>query len=176
MKSQLKSHIQLLTVCENKQQLDFEQFLNQTLVILNEFECSFRYLRSDSRRNGHISAKVNSRTGEYTLELAINRNDNVGGKVYTIFHELTHLINNHLFGKELTRKQGEVVADTVALYFVNKYCLYDQYKQSHVAMKWDVDNYSNIYIDNMGLSANRYNIIIKQINESKIYLEKMYIG
>ncbi len=176
MKDQLKTHIQLLTSCDYNTQLDFDKFMNQTQLILNEFECKFRYLRSDSRRNGHISAKVNRRTGEYSLELAINRNDNVGGKVYTIFHELTHLINNHLFGKELTRKQSEVVADTVAIYFLNKYNLYIEYTKSHVASKWDVKNYSNVYIDSMGLSKERYKLIVKQINDSKIYLEKLFLN
>ncbi len=175
MKKQLKSHIQLLTVCDHRQQLDFEQFLNQTLVILNEFDCSFRYLRSDSKRNGHIKAKVNRVTNEYSLELAINRQDNIGGQVYTIVHELTHLINNHMFSKELTSKQAEVVADTTAIYFLNKYSLLEQYQSSHVATKWDVLNYSNIYIDNMQLSPQRYQAIVAQINHSKLDLEKLFL-
>lgn len=174
MKEQLKLHVELLRECDIKVELEFEQFINQTMLILNDFDCKFRYLRSDSQRNGHIKAKVNRRTGEYSLELAINRKDNIGGQVYTIYHELTHLINNHIFGKELTSKQAEIVADTTALYFVNKYNLLDLYVKSDVASKWDVLNYSSMYIDNMGISKQRYMLIIEQINSSKIYLEKLY--
>lgn len=174
MKEQLKLHVELLRECDVEQELDFGQFVDQTMVILDEFDCKFRYLRSDSHRNGHIKAKVNRRTGEYSLELAINRKDNIGGQVYTIYHELTHLINNHIFGKELTKKQAEIVADTTALYFINKYDLLDLYVESDVASKWDVLNYSSMYIDNMSISKQRYKLIIEQINSSKIYLEKLY--
>lgn len=175
MKKQLKNHIELLAKCDQIQQFNFEQFIKQTTNILYDFDCKFRYLRSDSRRNGHIKAKVNRLTGEYTLELAINRKDNIGGQVYTIIHELTHLINNHIFGKELTSKQAEVVADTVGLYFLNRYNLYDKYLNSNVASKWDVANYANRYIDNMQLSKARYELIIKQINDSKLYIEQLYL-
>lgn len=176
MKSQLKSHIKLLRTCDEPKELDYEQFMSHTLAILQQFDCSFRYLRTDSRRNGHIKAKVNRVTGEYSLELAINRQDNVGGQVYTIYHELTHLINNHIFSKELTSKQAEVVADTTALYFINKFQLLDAYKQSDVACKWNVETYSDVYIENMAISKQRYKLIIKQINDSKIYLEKLYMN
>ncbi len=175
MKDQLKTHIELLRTADNKTGFDLQQFIAKTNNILEEYDCKFRYLRSDSKRNGHIKATINKRTGEYKLELAINRQDNIGGQVYTIIHELTHLINNHLFGKELTKKQAEIVADTVGLYFINKYDLLDLYKTSHVASKWDVTNYSNMYIDHMGLSKNRYEQIIKQINDSKIIIEKLYL-
>lgn len=176
MKAQLKYHITLLTEASDQSKLNFEQFLDVTKQILRDYQCSFRYLRSDSKRNGHIKAKVNRRTGEYSLELAINRQDNIGGQVYTIIHELTHLINNHMFNKELTSKQAEVVADTTAIYFLNKYNLLADYLNSHVATKWDVLNYSNMYIDNMQLSTQRYRIIINQINNSKLDLEKLFLS
>ncbi len=176
MKKQLKSHIQLLKEPSHTVTLDFEQFTNKTIDILNEYDCTFRYLRSDSKRNGHIKATINKRTKEYKLELAINRKDNIGGQVYTIIHELTHLINNHMFSRDLTKKQAEVVADTTALYFINKYDLLTEYQMSDVGNKWDVNNYSNIYIDNMGLSKQRYQQIINQINESKIIIERLYLG
>lgn len=175
MKDQLKSHIRLLSEASVQSELDFEQFINSTKQILEYYKCSFRYLRSDSVRNGHIKAKINRVTNEYSLELAINRQDNIGGQVYTIIHELTHLINNHMFSKELTRKQAEVVADTTAIYFLNKYNLLAKYQNSHVASKWDVLNYSNIYIDNMQLSKHRYQAIIDQINHSKVDLEKLFL-
>lgn len=176
MKAQLKNHIKLLARCDDSLDFDFEQFIKRTESILSGYECSFRFLRSDSKRNGHIKAKVNRLTGEYSLELAINRRDNIGGQVYTIIHELTHLLNNHMFNKELTRKQAEVVADTVAIYFLNKYNLLAAYLQSDVASKWDVLNYSNMYIDNMQLSKARYQVIIDQINTTKLDLEKLYLG
>lgn len=175
MKEQLKNHIKLLSNSDVAKEFDYDNFMATTEKILNNYDCKFRFLRSDSKRNGHIKAKINKRTGEYTLELAINRLDNCGGQVYTIIHELTHLINNHLFSTQLTRKQAEIVADTTALYFINKYQLINDYLKSNVASKWDVLNYSNMYIDNMQLSTNRYQLIIKQINDSKIELEKLYI-
>lgn len=176
MKNQLKHHLQLLRTADVTCELDFEQFLTKTMEILDDYHCKFRYLRVDSHRNGHIKATVNRVTGEYKLELAINRRDNIGGQVYTIIHELTHLINNHIFGKELTKKQSEVVADTVALYFINKYKLLDLYMKSDVASKWDVLNYSNLYIENMQLSAARYNLVISQINASKVEIERLYLN
>lgn len=175
MKEQLKNHIKLLASCEQPIEFDYPQFIERTQSILNDYDCAFRFLRSDCKRNGHIKAKINQLSGEYTLELAINRQDNIGGQVYTIVHELTHLLNNHLFSKMLTSKQGEVVADTTALYFINKYQLMNQYLKSNVASKWDVLNYSNMYIDNMQISKNRYQLIIKQINDTKIDLEKLFI-
>lgn len=175
MKEQLKNHIKLLSEA-NKSSFNFDQFISRVEVILKSYDCKFRFLRSDSRRNGHIQAKVNRLTGEYTLEMAINRNDNVGGQVYTIVHELTHLMNNHMFSKELTKKQAEVVADTTAMYFVNKYNLLDLYTTSAVASKWDVLNYSNNYIDNMQLSKHKYNLIIKQINDSKVDIERLLLS
>lgn len=175
MKKQLKKHIKLLQTCDSHSQLIFDDFLKSILKILDSYECKFRYLRSDSIKNGHIKATVNRSTGEYSLELAINRADNVGGQVYTIIHELTHLINNHIFGKELTKKQGEIVADTTALYFINKYDLVTEYKTSAVSNKWDVENYSNLYIDNMQISKRKYDEIIRQINDSKLIIERMLI-
>lgn len=175
MKKQLKQHIKLLATPSVTTEIDIDKFFMCTDRILKGYDCSFRYLRSDSSRNGHIKAKVNKLTGEYKLELAINKSDNIGGQVYTIVHELTHLINNHMFNKELTRKQGEIVADTVALYFIHKYQLLAKYSSSDVARKWDILNYSNNYIDNMQLSKTRYALIVKQINDSKISLEKMYL-
>lgn len=175
MKEQLKNHIQLLASCEQKVDFDYDQFIKSTQSILDDYDCTFRFLRSDSKRNGHIKATVNKQTGEYVLELAINRRDNIGGQVYTIVHELTHLLNNHIFASDLTSKQAEVVADTTALYFINKYQLLNDYLKSNVASKWDVLNYSNMYIDNMQLSKKRYDLIISQINNTKIDLEKLYI-
>lgn len=175
MKKQLKNHIKLLSTCDEHTDFNFQNFITKTEKILGDYECSFRFLRSDSKRNGHIKAVVNRQTGEYTLELAINRQDNVGGQVYTIIHELTHLINNHMFNKELTAKQAEVVADTTALYFINKFDLMNEYLKSNVASKWDVLNYSNVYIDNMQLSKARYDLIINQINNTKLDLEKLLI-
>lgn len=176
MKKQLKAHIELLKEPSNTEAIDFNHFIKRTNQILKDYDCTFRYLRSDSKRNGHIKATINKRTQEYKLELAINRKDNIGGQVYTIIHELTHLINNHMFSRDLTKKQAEVVADTTALYFINKYNLLTDYQTSDVGNKWDVNNYSNIYIDNMGLSKARYQVIIKQINDSKIIIERFYLG
>lgn len=175
IKQELKNRITMMKECENKKDIDFQLFLQQTETILNEYDCSFRFLRSDSRANGKLSAKVNRRTGEYTLNLAINRNDTIAGMVYTICHELTHLINNHIFSKELSSKQGEVVADTVAWYFINKFKLHEEYLKSSAASKWDVENYSNLYIDSMAISKRKYNIIIEQIATSKIYIERNYL-
>lgn len=174
MKNELKKEI--LNLHESGIVSDFseEKFIDQTQKILNSYNCSFRFLRSDSKKNGHIKAKINRQTNEYTLELAINANDNCGGMVYTVFHELTHLINNHLFDRSLSKKQAEIVADTTALYFVKYYGLLDEYKSSNVAQKWDINNYSNFYIDNMQLSKKRYAIIIEQINTTKNKLTELY--
>lgn len=175
IKQELKNRIAMMKECDNQKDIDFPLFLKQTELLLNEYDCSFRFLRSDSRANGKLSAKVNRKTGEYTLNLAINRNDTIAGMVYTICHELTHLINNHIFSKDLSRKQGEVVADTVAWYFINKFNLRDQYLKSSAAKKWDVENYSNIYIDSMAISKHRYQVIIEQIATSKVYIERNYL-
>lgn len=174
MKSLLKREIVNLHTIEMVSEFDKDEFINQTKRILISYNCSFRFLRSDSKKNGHIKAKINRQTNEYTLELAINANDNWGGMVYTVFHELTHLMNNHLFDRNLSKKQAEIVADTTALYFVKYYGLFEEYKSSNVAQKWDVNNYSNFYIDNMQLSKKRYVNIIEQINTTKNKLIELY--
>ncbi len=175
IKQELINHIDLLRASDIKYKLDEQQFITASVAIMQEYNCSFRYLRSDSMRNGHVRVKINRLTGERLTEIAINRLDNIGGSLYTIIHELTHLINEHATSRELTKSQAEVVADTVAWYFVNMFDLKSMYMSSHVANKWDVQNYSIAYINKMGLSANRYKLIIKQINMTKIILQREYL-
>lgn len=175
MKNQLKNHIVLLKEPSSYQHLDFDKFISATMNILAIYNCKFRYLRVDSKRNGHVKVKINRLTGEHNLELAINKSDNIGGQLYTIIHELTHLLNNHMLNKDISKKQAEVVADSTALYFVAKYSLLDQYLTSDVAKKWDVLNYSNFYIDNMQLSKRRYDLIIRQIIDSKLTITKLLL-
>lgn len=175
MKQQLKNQVQLLKSSDQTKDVDFENFWEVTKIIVSQFNCRLRYLRSDSHRNGHAKVTVNRQTGEKKYELAINRYDNPGGKIYTIIHELTHIINNHMLSRNITRKQAEVVADTCAYYFLNRYKLVEEFKTSHVAKKWNVEQYANKYIDIMQLSPNSYKKIIEQINTSKIDILHLYL-
>ncbi len=166
MKNKLKSEIQQIITSGNEINVQDNFFQNVT-NLLQQYDCSFRFLRKDSKRNGHV--KIKKINGIYYRELAINKKDNDAGKMYTIIHELTHLVNNHVHSKNLTSKQKEVVADSTALYFI--YCcgLLTQYKNSNVATKWDVLNYSNAYIDSMQISEKRSKVIIDEIRNSITY-------
>lgn len=175
MKQQLKNQIQLLRISDQHKDIDFENFWEVTNKIVELFDCKLRYLRVDSHRNGHAKVVINRETGEKKYELAINKNDNIAGKVYTIIHELTHIINNHMLSRYVTRKQAEVVADTCAYYFLSRYNLLELFSQSNVASKWDVSEYANKYIDSMGLSKISYQRIIGQINNSKVEVLNLFL-
>ncbi len=153
---------------------DDKSFFIGFKLILEDYNCKFGYQNKGSKKHGHVKRKINLQTNEETLELKIEKDENLAGQVYVIIHELTHLINDHTKTKDLTKKQKEVVADTVAIMYVKTYGLYDDLLRSNMAKKWDVSSYSKNYIKNMSFSNKRRDFIIKQIletfNELKIDL------
>ncbi len=139
--------------------------------ILQDYNCKFGYQNKGSKKHGHVKRKVNLQTNEETLELKIEKDENLAGQVYVIIHELTHLINEHTKNKDLTKKQKEVVADTVAIMYVKTYGLYDDLLESNMSKKWDVSSYSKNYIKSMSFSIKRRDMIINQILETFNHLQ-----
>ncbi|MFV0246713.1 MAG: hypothetical protein ACK5HS_02125 [Mycoplasmatales bacterium] len=171
-KLELQAQVQEILNQEQRIDLDINKFYDYMLEVLKAYNCSFGYQRSDSKKHGHFKIKTDRVTGEETWEIKIERNDNDAGKIYTLIHETTHLLNNHVQNRELTKKQAEVVADTVALHFIYKFNLKEELNNSSVSKKWDVDQYTNTYIKNMSLSNQRKELIIKQIDSTIDYLDK----
>lgn len=151
---------------------DDEIFFIEFMNILKEYNCEFGYQNKGSKKHGHVKRKINLNTKEESLELKIERDENLAGKVYVIIHELTHLINEHVISKNLSRKQKEVVADTTAIMYVKTYGLYNDLLKSNMSKKWNVKLYSNNYINNMAFSLKKEDEIIKQIKETYCFLIK----
>lgn len=171
-KLELQAQVQEILNQEQRIDLDINKFYDYMLEVLKTYNCFFGYQRSDSKKHGHFKIKTDRVTGEETWEIKIERNDNDAGKIYTLIHETTHLLNNHVQNRELTKKQAEVVADTVALHYIYKFNLKEELNNSSVSKKWDVDQYTNTYIKNMSLSNQRKELIIKQIDSTIDYLDK----
>lgn len=146
-------------------------FMKVISKILDEYDCSFGYVNRGSRKNGHVRLRIDKVMNQRSLELKINRNDNVAGKVYTLIHEVTHLYNEHLESKNLTRKQAEIVADSVAMIFIYALKLEVKILDSDVASKWDVFEYSNNYIKSMACSDKRKIEIFRQIRNTVLYFK-----
>ncbi len=141
--------------------------------ILKNYNCKFGYQNKNSKKHGHVKRKVNLETKEESIELKIEKNENLAGQVYVIVHELTHLINEHTKNNDLTKKQKEVVADTVAIMYVKTYDLYNDLLISNMSKKWDVSSYSKNYIKNMSFSNKRKDMIIEQILTTFTYLKNV---
>ncbi len=174
-KKYLEEQIKILLNDVPSKQFDVEYFFEKTFIILENYNCSFGYQNKNSKKHGHVKLKTNLKTGEQSLELKIERNENIAGKIYTIIHELTHLINNHLTSKHLTSKQKEVVADTVALMFIKSYSLEEELLKSKMATKWNINAYSKDYIQSMTISKQRANVVIEEIKKSFKFLSENFI-
>lgn len=158
-----------------KNKFNIEQFEINFKRLLKEYNCSFGYQNKNSKKHGHVKRKLNIVTGQEIIEMKIEENENVAGKIYTIIHEFTHLINNHLISKDLTYKQKEVVADTVALMIINLLNMKSELENSNLSKKWDIDSYSKNYIYNMACSPKREKDIVEQIKNSFYFLsEKLF--
>ncbi|MGL4590028.1 MAG: hypothetical protein ACRCUP_07315 [Mycoplasmatales bacterium] len=145
------------------QVVSWEEFLKSTLPLLTRFNCDFKYLRKNCKKNGHLRRKYTDYTrSDYQDEIRIESADDDVSKIYTMSHEITHLINNHLESKTLTAKQKEVVADTVAKMIVKRICT-DDLSRASISRKMPIDDYAKNYIQNMALSEQRSKLIIHQI-------------
>ncbi len=154
--------------------LDKAKFFNDLKITLNLYNINFGYQNTNSKKHGHLKVKKNLKTNEKIVELKIQKDETFAGQVYTIIHELTHFINDHIESNALTKKQAEVVADTVGIMFVKKYNLYDEYLKANISKKWDVTKYSENYINSMSFSDKKRNIILQQIDDTYEVLIKIF--
>ncbi len=169
-KKYLEDQIEILLKSVPNKHFDFESFFERFFIILENYNCTFGYQNKNSKKHGHVKLKTNLKTGVQSLELKIERQENIAGKIYTIIHELTHLVNNHLTSKHLTLKQKEVVADTVALMFIKSYNLEEELLKSNLAKKWNINSYSKDYIKSMTISKQRAYLVVDEIKKSYILL------
>ncbi len=132
----------------------------------NYKDCSFGYQRKNCKKHGHLKKKINKKTNEVSYELKIEQFDNEAAKVYTLIHELTHLLNDHLDNKDITYAQKEWVADEVSMYFIKSFGFYDLLKKSEMAKKWNIDIYGESHIKNKKISDKRKQIMIRQKTET----------
>ncbi len=152
---------------------------NQVLSILEPCfkykNCSFGYQQKNCKKHGHFKKKTNKKTGEQKYEIRIEKNDNDAAKIYTLIHEITHLLNDHLDNKNLTYAQQEYVADYVAMYFIEELNLKKELEQSNMAKKWDIYTYSSDYLANKKINKLQHENIQLQINRTKNHLKNMFI-
>lgn len=159
-------------VLEERQQVILH-FFAVTKQYLAQKNCSFGYQNKNSHKHGHFKQRIVD--GKIVKqEIKIERNELLPAQIYVTCHELAHFINNHPSSKELTGKQKEIVADTVALMFLKNVGLYYWLPLCHVSEKWDPYNYSTAYLNNMAVSAKRVKLIEKQILQTHAELINIY--
>lgn len=147
-----------------------EEIFKRLIECIIDLNIKVGFQNRNSKKHGHLKKKINLRTNEVTYEIKIEREEILIGKIYTLLHELTHYISEHLDTKFLSAKQCEVVADTVAILTMQKLGNYDQLKLAMVNKKWDAETYSELYIKNMVISKQRMLVLKKQIDEGVSYM------
>ena len=141
--------------------MTFNELLKKLIKLLNENNVDFGYQRKNCKKNGHFKKKIINGISYY--EIKIEKEDNEAAKIYTLIHELTHMLNGHLDDKALTNPQKEVVADQVGKHFIVKFKMIEELKNSKLNKKWDVQNYSQNWMNNRQISEKKSNIINEQI-------------
>ena len=100
----------------------FKHLVDLITPFLKEHNINLGYQRRGCKKQGHYKEYYQDNK-VIKKEILIEQDENDAGKVYVLIHELTHVINNHLHDKTLTKPQKEVVADQVAKHFINKWNL-----------------------------------------------------
>ena len=153
--------------------MTFNYFLNKIDPFFQEHNIKFGYQRKNCKKHGHYKKMI--KNGLVSYEIKIEQNDNDAGKIYTLIHELTHCINNHLDEKKLTISQKELVCDQVSKYFINKYDLHQEILTSQLHKKFNVLLYSANWMKNKNVSDEKMleinNQIEKAIKIINYYLE-----
>lgn len=154
-------------------EINFDFIFTSLSPLLRYKNCSFGYQRKNCRKHGHVKKRYNRITGDVSYELKIEKNDIDAALIYTFIHELTHHINDHLDSNKLFYWQQEWVADQVALYFINKFELYNELQKSLLASKWDISKYSSNYINGKKLTKARKDIMQSQKTNTIMKMEKL---
>src|SRR5699024_6160691 len=92
----------------------FQDFLNLFSPLLQKYNCNLVITNAHLKKKGHIKYAFNQTNKIIKIEMKLVLQQELVENLYLLFHELTHLINEHPIKKDLTKKQKEVVADTVA--------------------------------------------------------------
>lgn len=146
----------------------FKHLVDLITPFLKEHNINLGYQRRGCKKQGHYKEYYQDNK-VIKKEILIEQDENDAGKVYVLIHELTHVINNHLHDKTLTKPQKEVVADQVAKHFINKWELINDIKTSNIYIEQDLLAYSQKWLNNRQFSDKKSEIINKQI-EYSIYI------
>ncbi len=124
----------------------------------------FAYQANNCKRQGaYIEKKQNGILYKY---IKISNKDNNAGQIYTLIHELTHYYNKHIHDKTLTYAQKEVVADQVGKYFIVKWDLIKELKNSDIYINHSLATYSQDWLTNRQFSDHKSIIINQQIEKT----------
>lgn len=151
----------------------FNQLVELITPFLEENNINLGYQRKGCKKQGHYKEYYQNNI-LIKKEILIEKNENDAGKIYILIHELTHVINNHLHDKTLTKPQKEVVADQVAKHFINKWELINEIRESSVYQNQDLLAYSQKWLNNRQFSDKKSEIINQQI-EYSIYIINQFV-
>lgn len=149
----------------------FADFYNIFLPILNDKNCSFVLSNDSYKKKGHLKATIHNNKIDY--EMKLSKLPSLCEMLYIFAHEFTHLINSHPINKDLTFRQKEVVADTVAKMIINSLNLYDELENSYLYKQLQLHSYSIMWIKNGSFSSKKENLVFKQINDSYNYINSL---
>lgn len=141
-------------------------------TILKEHNCTFRWQKTSLKKKGHLKYVQNRNNVIMKKEMAIAKYQNVSELLYLFIHEIVHLINNHPIDNSITKKQKEVVADTVAKMMISSLNLTNELSSSSLFKELSLSSYSVRWMKNATLSLAKKQLVFSQINSSYIYLEK----
>lgn len=139
---------------------------------LDENNIILGYQRKGCKKQGHYKERYLG-TELISREILIEGNENDSGKIYVLIHELTHVLNNHIHDKSLTKPQKEVVADQVAKHFINKWELVDEIKSSAIYQEQNLLAYSQQWLNNRQFSEKKSEIINQQIDYSITFINQL---
>ena len=152
--------------------MTFNYFLKKIEPFLIKNNINFGYQRKNCKKHGHYKKIIKNDSVFY--EIKIEKDDNDAGKIYTLIHELTHCINNHLDEKKLTVPQKEMVCDQVSKYYINKFNLHQEILNSKLHQKFNILLYSAIWMKNRNVSDEKMLEINRQI-ENTIKIINSYL-
>lgn len=153
--------------------MKFDDFLSRINPFFIEKNIAFGYQRKNCKKHGHFKKCIFHKTNIVTYEIKIEKYDNDAAKIYTLAHEFTHLINDHLDSKILTYAQKEWVADIVGKNIIEILNMRSELDDSNLAKKWNIDTYGESYIKGRKISKQRLEIMDNQVDKSMYILTKM---
>lgn len=149
-------------------QLQKSNYQDFFLDILKNYNCTFIWQSRSFKKKGHL--KYQTKNGILHKEIAIASYSSSPELLYLTFHELTHLINDHPVSKNITTKQKEVVADTVAKMLLSSLGLLDSLSSTSLELDLNLTLYSILWLKKATLTKSKEKIVFEQIENTYQYL------